>query len=215
MVAGLRMSDSRAVSRLTATAKAKLTKVTQANIAAERRAAQNAAANDEITLANTYHNEFVMAKKGYLRYWFVCMAGGTDPCLPAITSKMWDRKFKDLSATKNEWTCSVCCANYLTQWGVFVEIQIDGKIYCLRATIPDDHTLDIKAMDLERKLKEGFTPQELYDAIPVVAPKTTQYIETRDAAKGLYRLINMDSYLALPQWKWAQVLEIDFDEVAK
>jgi hypothetical protein len=155
MVAGLRMSDSRAVSRLTATAKAKLTKVTQANIAAERRAAQNAAANDEITLANTYHNEFVMAKKGYLRYWFVCMAGGTDPCLPAITSKMWDRKFKDLSATKNEWTCSVCCANYLTQWGVFVEIQIDGKIYCLRATIPDDHTLDIKAMDLERKLKEG------------------------------------------------------------
>jgi hypothetical protein len=49
----------------------------------------------------------------------------------------------------------------------------------------------------------------------VVAPKTTQYIETRDAAKGLYRLINMDSYLALPQWKWAQVLEIVFDEVAK
>jgi hypothetical protein len=187
----------------------------RANIAAERRAAHNAADNDEITLASTYHDEFVKTKNGYLRYWFICMAGGNDPCLNAITSKLWDRQFKDLSATKDKWKCSVCSAKYKIPWGVFVEIQIDGKIYCLRATIPDDDTLDIKAMDLERKLKEGSTPQELYDAIPVFAPTTTQYIETRDAAKGQYRLINMDSYLALPQWKWAEVLQMGFEEVAK
>jgi len=94
-------------------------------------------------------------------------------------------------------------------------MQIDGKIYCLRAKIPDDDALDIKAMDIERTLKEGSTPQDLYDAIPVFAPTTTQYIETRDAAKGQYRLINKDSYLALPEWKWAEVLQMGSEEVAK
>ena len=166
--------------------------------------------------ASTYHDEFVKTKNGYLRYWFICMAGGSiNTCLTAITSKMWDRKYKDPGATRNKWKCTVCRANYRTKWGVFVEISIDKQIYCLRATIPDDDTLDIKAMDLERKLKEGSTPQDLYDAIPVFAPTTTQYIETRDAAKGQYRLIDKDSYLALPEWKWAEVLQMGSEEVAK
>jgi hypothetical protein len=34
----------------------------------------------------------------------------------------------------------------MTRWGVFVEVHIDGKIYVLRSTVPDDDTLDIKAM---------------------------------------------------------------------
>ncbi len=35
-----------------------------------------------------------------------------------------------------------------------MELQLEGKIYVFRATVPDEDTLDIKAMDLERKHKE-------------------------------------------------------------
>jgi hypothetical protein len=165
--------------------------------------------------ASTYHDEYVKTKNGYFRYWFVCMAGGNDPCMTAITSKMWNRKFKELSATRNKWKCTVCSANYRTIWGVFVEMQIDGKIYCLRAKIPDDDALDIKALDIERTLKEGSTPQDLYDAIPVFAPTTTQYIKTLDVEKGQYRLKDKDLYYELPEWKWAEVLQFGSEEVSK
>ena len=42
--------------------------------------------------ASTFHDEYVKTKNGYLRYWFVCMAGGNEwPCMTAILSKLWDR----------------------------------------------------------------------------------------------------------------------------
>jgi hypothetical protein len=47
---------------------------------------------------STFHDEYVKTKHGYMRYWFVCMAGGIDyPCMTAILSKKWKRKFEDPS----------------------------------------------------------------------------------------------------------------------
>ena len=186
----------------------------RANIEAERRAAQNAAANDKIT----FDDEYLQTENGHMRYWVVCMAGGKDACLTAITSKMWNRKFKDLGALKTKYKCMVCNANYKTSWGVFVEITIDGKIYGLRSELPDDDTLDIKAMDLERKHKDASTAQALYDPIPMIAPTETEYVKCIDVEKGHYRLSFSDdektfsdvetasSYMGMPLSSWSDIL---------
>jgi hypothetical protein len=167
--------------------------------------------------ASTYHDQYVQTTHGYMRYWFVCMAGGNEyTCMTAILSKLWDRKFPDPTAVRNKWRCTFCNSNYKATWGVFVELRIGDKIYCLRASVPDDDTLDIKAMDLERQFKNNAsTPQELYDAIPMIAPTTTQYVVCLDEAKGQYKLIGKKEYLLLPEWKWKDVLQMAFPEVAK
>jgi hypothetical protein len=61
--------------------------------------------------ASTFHDEYVKTKNGYLRYWFVCMAGGNEwPCMTAILSKLWQRKFADPGASKNWYKCTLCNA---------------------------------------------------------------------------------------------------------
>jgi hypothetical protein len=180
-------------------------KTLRTNIAAEKRAAQNAAANDNIT----FDDEYVKTENGHLRYWFVCMAGGSEhPCMTAIPHKFFQRKFEDPGASKKRYKCNFCDANYRTRWGVFVEVTIDGKIYCLRSTVPDDDTLDNKAMDLERKLQDASTPQELYAAIPMIAPTETQYVRCLDEKKGQYQLTSKDFYMGLPERQWSMVLKM-------
>jgi hypothetical protein len=170
--------------------------------------------------ASTFHDEYVKTKNGSMRYWFVCMAGGSEwPCMTAILSKKWKRKFEDPAASKNKYKCTVCEANFKTKWGVFVELQLGDKLYVLRAEVPDEDTLDIKAMDLERKHKEIGSAQALFDAIPMVAPTETKFIECLDEEKGQYRLSGtMAEYMTLPVWKWATLFELSkgpVEEVAK
>jgi hypothetical protein len=157
--------------------------------------------------ASTFHDEYFKTKRGHLRYWFVCMAGGKEgPCMTVILSKKWDRKFADPGASKNWYKCTFCNANYKTGWGVFVEITFDGKIYCYRSTVPDEDTLDIKAMDRERKHKDASTAQALDDAIPMIAPTETLYVRCIDVEKGQYRLISKSIYMELPVWRWSDIL---------
>ena len=75
-----------------------------------------------------------------------------------------------------------------------MEITFDGKIYCYRSTVPDEDTLDITAMDLERKHKDASTAQALDDAIPMIAPTETLYVRCIDVEKGQYRLISKALY---------------------
>jgi hypothetical protein len=68
--------------------------------------------------ASTFHDEYFKTKRGHLRYWFVCMAGGKEgPCMTVILSKKWDRKFADPGASKNWYKCTFCNASYKTGWG--------------------------------------------------------------------------------------------------
>ena len=68
--------------------------------------------------ASTFHDEYFKTKRGHLRYWFVCMAGGKEgPCVTVILSKKWDRKFADPGASKNLYTRTFCNANNKTWWG--------------------------------------------------------------------------------------------------
>ena len=87
-----------------------------------------------------------------------------------------------------------------------MEILHKDKLYCLRSVIPDDDTLDIKAMDIERKYKDAKTAQEIYDAIPEIAPTVTSLVSCVDEAKGQYRMSSKADYEALPVWNWADIL---------
>jgi hypothetical protein len=87
-----------------------------------------------------------------------------------------------------------------------VELQLEGKIYVSRATGPDEDTLDIKAMELERKHKEIGNAQALYDAIPMIAPTKTQYVTCLDEEKGKHKLVSKAANMALPLWNWTDVL---------
>jgi hypothetical protein len=91
-----------------------------------------------------------------------------------------------------------------------VEVTIDGKIYCIRSTVPDDDTLYIKSMDLERKRKDTSTAHALYNAIPMFAPTETQYVHCVELEKGQYSLISKSHYIELPQWHWSDVLTLSF-----
>ena len=95
-------------------------------------------------------------------------------------------------------------------------MQLEGNIYVFRATVPNEETLDIKAMDLERKHKEIGNAQALYDAIPMIAPTKTQYVTCLDEEKGKYKLVSKAAYMALPLWNWTDVLAFGrVEEVAK
>ena len=158
-------------------------------------------------MASTYHDEYVSTRFGYFRYWYICMAGHADwPCMTAITSKKWGRKYQDPGASKNKWKCTVCACNYWTKWGVFVEIRHKDSLYCLRSTIPDEDTLDIKAMEIERSFKEAKTAQDIYDAIPEIAPTVTNLVTCINEEKGQYRLTSKEVYDFLPVWNWAEIL---------
>ena len=157
--------------------------------------------------ASTFHDEYVSSWKGYLRYWFVCMSGGAGwECMTAILSKMWLRKFKDPSASKNKYKCSVCKANYKTAWGVLIEYSIDGKIYYFRAPIPDEDTLDIKAADIDRKMSKNSSAIDIYNSLPMIAPTTTTLVQPINVDLGQYRLPPMVVYKEIREWRWVDVL---------
>ena len=185
---------------------AQLAETLRMNIAAVKHAAQNAAGNDN----STFYDEYVTIMNGYLRYWYVCIAIGTEgPCMNAILPKLFQRMF-DPSASKCKFNCTVCNAIYEREWGVFVEMQINGQIYCFRSTVPDDDTLYIQSMDRERKHKDTSIAQALYNAIPMIAPTEAQYVHCVDSEKGQYSFISNSFYMMLPTKHWSDVLRLSF-----
>jgi hypothetical protein len=102
---------------------------------------------------------------------------------------------------------------------VFVELQIEDKMYVLRAEMPDEDTLKFKAMDLVRKHKEIGTAQALDDAIPMVAPTETQIMKCLNKENGQYEFQGTKGeYMNLRVWTWAFLFEMSkgpVEEVAK
>jgi hypothetical protein len=160
-------------------------------------------------MASTYHDEYTRNQRGgSLKYWFVCMSGGEMyPCMTAISSKLWKRKFEDPGATKQKYKCTICGANYKASWGVLIELTLKkDEIYYFRAPVPDEDTLDIKAMDLERRVGTGATAQQVYDAIPIVAPTPTCLVSVLNEELGQYRVPPKAQFMAIPMWNWADIL---------
>jgi len=176
---------------------AQLAETLRMNIAAVKHAAQNAAGN-------------VTVKNGHLRYWYVCRGIGTEgPCMNAIPAELFHRKF-DPIALSCKFICTVCNAIYERDWGVFVEMQINGQIHCFRSTVPDDDTLYIQSMYRERKHKDTSIAQALYNEISMIAPKKTHYVLCVDSVKGQYRMNSATWYMWLPRRRWSEVLRSSF-----
>ena len=126
--------------------------------------------------------------------------------MTAILSKMWLRKFKDPSALKNKFKCSVCTAKYKRAWGVLIEYCIDGKIYYFRSSVPDEDTLDIKAADIDRKMSKNSSAIDIYNSLPMIAPTTTTLVQPINVELGQYKLPPMAVYKEIPVWRWVDVL---------
>ena len=159
--------------------------------------------------ASTYHDEYTRSNCGssYIRYWFVCLAGGTEyPCLTAITSKLWGRR-KPLGAPKNKWFCTYCNSNYKTKFGCLIEVRIVDQLYYLRSRIPDGDALDIKACEIEDAFRgRELDAQELLDSIPVYEPTTTSLVEPRNVEKGQFKITDYEYFRKLPEWEWMQIV---------
>ena len=88
----------------------------------------------------------------------------------AVLSKKGRRKQNDPMTLKNKFKSMVFGANYLTKWSVFAELQISGELFYFRANGPDEDTLDIKVMDVERKTKNCRTAMEVHESFPCLRP---------------------------------------------
>jgi hypothetical protein len=176
---------------------AQLAETLRMNIAAVKHAAQNAAGN-------------VTVKNGHLRYWYVCRGIGTEgPCMNAIPAELFHRKFDpiDLSC---KFICTVCNAIYERDWGVFVEMQINRQIHCVRSPVPDDNTLYIQLMNRELCHKDTSIAQALYNESSMIAPNKTDYLRCVDSVEGQYRMNSALWYMGLQTWPWTNVLGATF-----
>ena len=162
-------------------------------------------------MASTYHDELASSHAGSFRYWFICKAGGQWPCVTLILSKMRGRKFQDPGASRSKCKCTYCGANFMTRWGVMIEIRdAEGKVYYMVADTPDENTLDIKAAEIEAKAKKArlTTAKEIYDAIPTFAPMASSLVRVRDEEKGQYEVIDKKAFDTLPKWEWRDRLTL-------
>ena len=84
------------------------------------------------------------------RSFYICQAGGADPCLTVISSETWTTKHDDPLASKQRWYCICCGALYKTKFGMIIEIEFEGQFYYVKAQIPPDNLEDARAMYLEQ-----------------------------------------------------------------
>lgn len=166
-------------------------------------------------------------------------------CYSLILNKRWDIAGDDPLAA-NRWYCPLCTGKYHYGWGVLVEILVGTTVYYCLADAPPPDAEDLRAMIMEEQycspaLPDGAatagrpgssaespgcvatagrpaatTPEELYNMIPVVYPRSMGLFEqaTRaDCAKssadpwGCYK-IKQEAYdflLSLPRWPWDQL----------
>ena len=166
-------------------------------------------------MASTYHDELVGGGRhgGSFRYWFICQCnfGYGQACDTLTTSKLWGRKYQDPGASRNKWKCTACGGVYQTKWGVLIEItDKKGEISYMKAGIPRESVLDIKAREIEVAAKKARleTHHEIYDAIPTFAPRTTCLVGVKDEAKGHFSILDKAFFNTLPVWEWADVLTL-------
>jgi hypothetical protein len=102
------------------------------------------------------------------RSFYICQAGGANPCLTAISSETWATKHDDPLASKQRWYCICCGALYKTKFGTIIEIEFEGQFYYVKAFIPPDN---LRA----RRFEQPPTSREdLLDTLKNVAPHASR-----------------------------------------
>ena len=170
--------------------------------------------------AAQYSDEWVCNKKNgkvlsAFRSFYICLAGGAQPCYTVMPSKTWRTFHEDPLASKQRWYCVCCGAKYLTKFGMLIEIEIRGVFYYVKAEIPPDNLEDLRAMWLEQTLKPS-RPEDLYEMLKLVTPHASgilKPIEPSDVFVGYqtkydpnaYK-ITSSAYNSLPNFDWQQIM---------
>jgi hypothetical protein len=168
----------------------------------------------QFQLASTYSDEYVSDKAAgtYMRFFFVCLGGGDNPCMTILESKEWEPK-SGIPLNPNGWRCK-CGTNYKTKFGVICEIMAqgyDGILYC-KAPVPDEHVNDVRAIMHELKIKPD-SPKALYDAVPVCKPSTTSMIISKldwngKPLENQWTFKSKEDFYLLPTFDWYQVFNL-------
>jgi hypothetical protein len=144
---------------------------------------------------------------------YICRAGPADgKCNTLILNKEWARRHTDILATGQRWKCRCCGAKYWTKFGMVVDVRLVGGGASLSlAPCTDGDDKDLHALILQDQFPQAQTPDELYDFIPTVVPQESAFLRKAVAADfwngeatgfGVYKLINFDNFLSLPNWDW-------------
>ena len=144
----------------------------------------------EMVYAAAYTDEWEKIGNGHFRHYFICLAGGADPCLHMITSKGWTQKFPgEAWHAGQRWYCEDNTWGqqhlYRAKWGVIIELRRGNKIYYNRAEVPDKTKIDILALKYEKKHGSKLTAAELYKSIPIVHPTVTELVIPVKPDKGI------------------------------
>ena len=149
------------------------------------------------------------------RSFYICKAGGADPCYTVIPSKTWSTKHEDPLATKQRWYCNCCGAMYKTRFGMVIEIEIRGQFYYVKSAIPPDNLEDTRAIFLEQTLAPT-SPEDLLFKLKDVAPHRSAIFRpiTRDDVYGGGKTkydpnafkITGEAYRKLQEFDWQQIM---------
>ena len=157
--------------------------------------------------AADYSDRWFASEKGIFNAYYICRAGGCQPCNTVIQAQAWDR-FKNEPAAKGQrWYCH-CHAKYKTAWGVLIEIYRDGvACYCL-ANLPPANMFDVKGMLIEQRFKHVKNATELYEAIPRVTPLSSDAFVPIPGREGMWRLLAMNDLEERPKFDWYQLYNL-------
>lgn len=161
-------------------------------------------------MASTYDDSWSVSKdgKGYLRSFFVCCAGVGygKKCMHMTPSKRWRTLHEDPLAWSQRWYCTWCNARYCAGFGCYVELCIEGVLFSLRAEVPDENILDVRAIKHEGQFEFMKDPGDLYNNLHSLQPTVVEdMVQEVDKEKMLYKLSSWESFHALPEFSWYDI----------
>jgi hypothetical protein len=152
------------------------------------------------------------------RSFYLCRAGGANPCYTVMPSDAWRAKHNDPWARKQKYYCNCCNACYKTTFGMIIEIEFDGQFYYVKTYIPPDNFEAMRAKhfeqpptsreDLLHKLK-NVTPHTSRILLPVTIKDVYEGNKFDDTFK-----ITAVSYKQLEDFDWEEILDFAQDVTA-
>ncbi len=174
----------------------------------------------DLCVVSAYQDEFSSGGPGsgdYLRFYFVCQAthGSNRRCFTIRTSKRWRRKnYPILEHRKGQgkgqrFYCD-CNARYNQKWGCLVELYHNGSFGYMRASVPDDCTLDMLAAKAEEKFyKPGMSAAELFNRLPSVPPQSSTFVKMASSdSKDVMKITDPDFFDSLNVFPWIQIMNM-------
>ena len=161
--------------------------------------------------AADYSDRWFASEKGSFNAYYICRAGGCQPCNTVIQAQAWDRFKEDPAASGQRWYCH-CNAKYKTSWGVLIEIfKGDVACYCL-ASLPPESMWDVKGMLIQEKFKHVKNATELYEAIPRISPLARDAFVPIPGRHGMWKLLAMKELEERPKFDWNQLYNLEKTE---